>query len=95
MLLINIAVVTTCFTYRPHGLRYVEVALYTSMTSAHSLAPPVLCLHKWHWCEGRLPQLVADIHVELCALLVPPRLDVAHRDVLAERWRRNAGCHDT
>lgn len=48
-----------------------------------------------HRSEHRFPLLAAHVDRELCALLVEAVLDVAHRDVLAQRRRRDSRRHHT
>ncbi len=48
-----------------------------------------------HGGEDGLAQLVAHVDGDLGALLVPPVLDVRHRDVLPEGRRGNPGRDDS
>ena len=50
----------------------------------------VVGLHKGQGRHHGFPELVSHFDLELGALLVEPVFDVAHGNVLAQRWRRNA-----
>ena len=58
------------------------------LTSAPTIVPR---WDEWHRGQDCLAQLVPDIHFDGGALLVPPALDIRHRDVLSQRRRGNAG----
>lgn len=47
------------------------------------LSAPIVGLDEWHRGDDGLPQLVADVHLNLSTLLVETILDIAHGDVFA------------
>ena len=66
----------------------INIELELDPTSAATVVPRRDERHRGQDC---IAQLVPNIHLDSGALLVPPALDIRHRDVLSQRRRGNAG----
>jgi hypothetical protein len=64
-----------------------------SLTVCLNSSSEIIWLNERHGCHHRFPHLTPHLYLQFGALLMPARLDIAHRDIPPKSRRRNPRCH--